>query len=366
MALFSLLIFACIEPPPESPAPVPIADEVEAAAIDLAIDDAGRAWVSWVSDDRIFVAHSDGGPFTEGISVVGSGYRPSVGTARRPHLAVDDERIAITFTDGVTPEAEVWLFTGDKISLDFEGRLLGETGVNDTLDQPTVAFDDGEIWVAWKFGKDHEYGIALGTETDDYAPTVVSGFPGQPCECCPHELTIVEGQPILVQRGNELDLREIYLGFLDEEGVADVHRVSKNDWILAGCPYDGPETTRMADGRVLATWVDATLGDARAWVSRSDDGGSSWDDATQVLPDSDRSQAYPRLTSNGEDIWLSVEEIWSTTHLFHSADGGVTFEEQMVAVDLVDVQLASGGGTTGMIGLDSDDHLVWSPLGSPR
>ena len=366
MIWLSLLILAaCQATPDPAPGAEVLAGDVVAGGVDLAIDDSGTAWISWVADDEVFVARSDGGSFTPGKSIGVGDRTPSVGTARRPRLAVDDERIAVAFSDGVTPDAEIWLYVADKTTLDFSGQLLAETGRHDTLDQPTLAFDGGEIHVAWKFGLDHDYGIAIGRESDNYTPVEVYGFPGQPCECCPHELTMVDSDVVLVQRGNELDLREIYLGFVDDAGQAEVHRVSQNDWLVAGCPYDGPSTTRTDSGRWLATWIDATLGDARAWVSASDDGGVTWGAGLVVLPDGDRSQAWPNLTSNGDDVWLTVEEIWLRTRLFHSGDGGMSFEEQTMDEDIVDTQLASGGGRAGMIGLDRDDHLVWWALGSP-
>jgi hypothetical protein len=362
MRLLSLMmVWACSEPPPQTSPPIVVA---EVGGIDLAIDDSGVAWASWVADDVVYVARSDGGAFSAGFAVSDETLQPTVGTARRPHLAVDGSRIAVTVSDGVTPDAQVWLFIADRDSLQFSGTLLGETGITDSLDQPTVTFDNGEIWVAWKFGIDHEYGIAIGRESLDFAPVVVTGFPGQPCECCPHELTVTDRQPILVQRGNERDLREIYLGVVEPDGTADVHRVSQNDWIVSGCPFDGPVTARTDSGRLIASWVDGTRGDARAWVSRSDDGGVTWDDATVILPDSERAQAWPSVAAAGDEVWLTVEEIWQRTRLFHSADGGLTWEEEIVAMDLVDAVVASGGGLTGMIGLDSDSHLVWSPLGS--
>ncbi len=364
LAPLLVLVGACASEPDERPTPEP-AEPVEVAGIDVAVDAEGTTWVSWVSDDDVFVARSEGGTLSEGFQVTTGGHGPTVGTARRPHLAVDESRVAVTFSDGVTPDAEVWLYLADRDTLDFTGHLLGQTGVNDTLDQPTVAFGDGEVWVAWKFGKDHEYGLALGRESEGWSPTVVTGFPGQPCECCPHELTISGSDVVVVQRGNELNLREIYLGFVATDGAAEVYRVSKNDWIVAGCPYDGPATTRTGSGRLIATWVDATLGDARAWVSRSEDGGVTWDDADLILPESERSQAWPSLAADGEDVWMTVEEIWLRTRLFHSADGGVTWEEEAVAEDLVDALVASGGGQTSMIGLNADDHLVLSVLGSP-
>jgi len=344
-----------------------VAPATEVAGVDLVVDEEGVVWVSWVgTDDAVYVARRRDGLFADPVKVTDSTRVPTVGTARRPHLAVDGERVAVVFTEGVTPEARVWLYVAEREALRFEETLLGETGVNDTLDQPTVALDQGEVWVAWKYGKNHDYGIAIARESEDYGPVPITGFPGQPCECCPHELTLMDGQPVLVQRGNESDLREIYLGFVDDQGVADVHRVSWNDWIVPGCPYDGPVTARTASGRVLASWVDATGGEARAWVSRSEDDGRSWDVADVVLPESERSQAWPQLATDGEQVWLTIEEIWRRTRLFTSPDGGTTWTELPVEEDVVDAQLASGGGTIGMIGLNAEDHLIWSDLGSTR
>jgi hypothetical protein len=362
--LFVLL--GCKEPVPRASSPPSTVQPIEAEGIDLAVDADGVAWASWVSDGAVFVARSTGGPFEEPVRVTEPGVAPTVGTARRPHLAVDDARIAVTFTDGVSPQADVWLYVAERESLVFSKTLLAKTGVHDTLDQSTVVFDGGEIWTAWKVGTDHDYGIVLARESQAFDPVYVTGFPGQPCECCPHELTVLDGTPILVQRGNESDLRDIYLGFVDDLGAADVHRVSWNGWIVPGCPYDGPVTARTGSGRWVATWVDATQGDARAWVSRSDDGGRLWDTAEVVLPDTERSHAWPQVVASSDRLWLTVEEIWQRTHLLESADGGQTWVERLLDEDLVDAQLASGGGLTGLMGLNADDELVWSVLENAR
>lgn len=369
-ASFAVLLLACspADPVGEGSLEVrigPVTPGAPQRGPAVAVAGDGSVWVSWVegtgADTSLAVAWSpDGSRFSAPVTWALGEAAPIASLARRPRIAVSEDRVAVVFADGIYPDARVWLHVADRSRLDdVDVRLLDETGPDqDTLDQPTVAFaPDGSLWASWKVGLDHDVALVLAGEGDDFAIAPVDGFPGLPCPCCPHELGFDGDVPVMMQRGDELDLREIYLGRRQTDGSFAASRVSRNGWVVGGCPFDGPRWARLDDGRWLAAWMDATPGEPSVWTATSDD-GVTWSDGERALPDATEPLAFPVPVVSGETVWLVAEELFQRARLLRD-DGAGLVEEPLTTPGgaLLQVDGAAGGGNAGLVGIA--DGAVW-------
>lgn len=361
--------FGCspsLEEPPPTRSGVQIS-QGPAGGVDLEVAPDGTFWLAWVEEGRLVLAHGDGERFT--TRQVPLDFEARASLARRPRLAVSEERVAITLSDGIVQDGRVVLLLGDQGAPELETTVLHALGPDlelDTLDQPTVAFDDaGALVASWKVGRDHQYGIVVAREGSAFEPVLARGFPGQPCECCPHELAFDRGDLLLLARGNVVDLREVLLGRETADGF-DVTRVSRNGWVVAGCPFDGPRLAR-AGRSFWITWMDATDGEPRVWVSRSDD-GQRWSDGERVLPDGPpRNQGLPTVFTVGERVFVTVEQVFEGTWLVEESDGSWAGGPVLTpGGPLVGVDAAGLGERGGLAGVDAEGRLWFVPVSGRR
>jgi hypothetical protein len=244
------------------------------------------------------------------------------------------------------------------------------------VDQPELVFDqDGQLIVNWKQGTKHEsFQLAWAKERDDYAVSRLDdGAPGQPCECCPSDFLLYpDGELVLAFRNNDFNLREIYLARAAPGGTFEHSaRVSRTDYEHPGCPLDGPVLTTvpvdgLADGALVATWADASLGDNYQWLAVSEDRGRTWDDAILVNPDNEESQTWPSSAAGPDGrLWLSVEEIGRGTLISSTTDLGATFtrhDPELPGGALFYSELAAGPDGIGMIGTTASGELWYVAL----
>lgn len=319
-----------------------------ADGVDLEADADGDVWVGWVEAGRYRLTHGDGVRFSAAIDLG----EASASLARRPRLAVGDGRVAVVRSDGITNDARVVLRLGDAAG--FETIVLDalDGSTLDVLDQPTVAFSDGAVVASWKVGFNHDTAIAVARETDGFTREIVTALP-PPCPCCPHEVAFAEGDLMLLQRSDQANLREIHLG-RERNGQMVTSRVSWNDWVVAGCPFDGPKIAN--DGGLVVTWMDGTPGRATVWVARSDDGGATWSQGVPVL-DRDLEQVFPNVVATADALWLTVEALFEATWVLRSEDGGETWDE-VARLPLTGVDLAPGG----LAGIDAGGVVRFVPL----
>lgn len=315
---------------------------------DLVFAPDGTLWVSFlgVHDDQtsdVFVVSSvDGGrTFSAPILVDDVDQLYIGGGVRQPILAVDDERIAIAVGGGAyAPASSILLFTAPTADPVFTTQVLAEATYLacegapadwiGLVDQPEVTFDvDGELWVNWKQGSPCEsYRLVLARESTGFAHEVLEdGVRGMPCECCPTDfLQYPDGEMLLALRNNDLNLREIWLGAApDGESFTEAHQVSTTEWIIPGCPLDGPSLA-ASDTTLYATWADASQVVSHQWFAVSSDRGRSWTPSFRVEPENDENVTWPQVAvATDGSVWTITQEILHQSNLHRTTDDGASF-----------------------------------------
>jgi hypothetical protein len=139
------------------------------------------------------------------------------------------------------------------------------------------ALDDGRVLAAWLDGR--------GKHDDHGTQQLFSRVIGRAgsdqlvddsvCDCCRTTLArFADGSALLAYRGRTADeVRDIHVArFQDNQWTAG-RVLSSDDWRIAGCPVNGPQLAAQG-GRAVAVWFTAAGGEPRVLASVTPDAGA--------------------------------------------------------------------------------------------
>ncbi len=334
---------------------------------DLAIAPDGTLFVTWVDtangvEDVLLARSTDGGAtFGAPIQVDDGPTDPIVSMARRPYVATDGVRVAVTFIDETL---SVRLYVADASTLAFGPPIdLGTDITTMGRDFPKAVFrSDGSIVVAWHGYPPGGGRIFVSRESAGFASeSATDGAPGVPCECCPIDLRETEdGSLFLAFRNNENDTRDMWLASAPAGGAfSSWAPISTSEGMIPACPMQGPRLGQTGASSYLAVWSNRGSQDTGAvYLATSTNGGASWsggaaipgfvgDDPSVALGDAVYVTA---ITGNGESAMIT------------SADGGATWGSPVALQSpdgwLVVPQAEAEGGVVALAAI-SEAGTVW-------
>ena len=95
------------------------------------------------------------------------------------------------------------------------------------------------------------------------------------CECCPTDLTVVSGKPVVVYRDRDpKELRDIGIVRSGEGGWGKPGICHADHWKTYMCPVNGPRVVDAGDGIAVAWYTKGTDDVSRVLLIRGDAGGS--------------------------------------------------------------------------------------------
>lgn len=102
------------------------------------------------------------------------------------------------------------------------------------------------------------------------------------CDCCQTDLAATDRGPVAVYRDRtEDEVRDIALVRREGEGWTDPRPVSRDGWVMPGCPVNGPAVD-AAGSEVVVAWFTAAGDVPRVLVAFSDDAGDTFGEPIAV------------------------------------------------------------------------------------
>lgn len=347
---------------------------------ELTFSEDGVAFASWVASDNgngdVWLARSvDGGGTWEQPVPVETGSSPAVaGGERRPFVAVSEDRVAVIWTSN--PDPATWVAIAERTDgpLSFGAPMAVGTGDETDLEDfgNGVFLSDGTLVVVTHvtvWGGSPEEALFISRERDGWVPSsITDDAPGEPCACCAIDLLATDDGGLLVAYRNNIDdVRDQFVLAVTADREVSWSQASFTNWVIQGCPMQGPRFLPLPSGELLMFWSDPTAGDNRIWMARSDDDGATWQDESLVTPGNwvEGGQRWPRAAVDanghihiafhvGSDVWTA----WSN-------DSGASFAEPaMVQTSdgvLQEAELAIGPQGAAMVGSSGEypDLSVW-------
>ena len=322
----------------------PIPAQAHSGQPDLASAPDGRVLLTWISrlpgrrPALMYVGMADNGHWYSSARSVVVGESLMASWANVPHIAQ-------------TPDGALWIqfmqqrgegHAGDiALARSSDGGFNWSTpvAVNDTSIMAEHGFaalwpvGRDRIGVAWLAGPPMEEGSDTGEgmhhghgstqlrattfdlnlqRSDDIVLDTMT------CDCCQSELAMTTQGPVLAYRDRtEGEVRDIVVVRKTADGWSEPVLVHPDNWVMAGCPVNGPAIAAQGDNLVVA-WFTAADDNPMVQVARSTDAGASFRPPVVLEQGSavqgrtaiaiDDTQAWIlwiREDAGGQSLWLS-------------------------------------------------------------
>ena len=357
-------------------APAPQSGTISAGH--CAIDPKGNIYVTWQQgqgnkQDIWLTQSTDGGKTFQSPIAVENGPATPIGGwdgSRKPYVATAGTRVVVAY--GTTPNG----YSGVRISTTLAPLTLGsliKIGSPATSDveefQKPVFSPQGNIWVTWHWTTPGGEAKMVSREEANWAYESASGngTPGEPCDCCPHDIRVnAAGDTLVAYRNNVNNIRDHWVSRDpgSNSGFGAALQASTTNWEIFACPVNGPRLSETPGGTQLMTWADPTSGSWRVWLAESKDGGVSWS-GDDLIVDAGTDQKLPSIaTSAGGRIHVVYDQGDLNGQLTASDDDGATFAAPILVMTndgkLGRMELCRGPTRTGMVGVTAAGSLWWA------
>ena len=152
---------------------------------------------------------------------------------------------------------------------------------------------------------------------------IALSIPEEACDCCPAEYVIDGAQHALLYRNNDLNIRDIYAVYSNDDGMTfpEYLNVSELDWFINSCPSTGPHGM-FNNGKLITVSASRASGAYRTYISETSTSPSlSFQSTTMMTPpvNVNGSQNYPRITGANDTIVLVWQEAETSNTEIYSA-----------------------------------------------
>ena len=330
-----------------------------AVAVNVAARDGQPPVVAWVTHDDVIVAELDveTGGLVDEHTVVGD-LVPIAHPIERPAVALyPDGSVDVAFTSLQTGGASVYLSRDGAPPQAISGAPQHETNlVHMTIDSngsPILTWlEDATLSVA----RSGDGGLEETESVDDLT-----------CDCCNPVPALLDESLVIAYRDFDLvdgDVVRNVAAVRSSDGGRTFDpsvQVADDDWLLAGCPFTGPDIVAV-DRVLIIAWMDARQSvypDQSAssiWVDRSTDGGVSFGEDLVVAENG--LHRWPAMAVDDSEV---IHMFWETQgqdgglSYAWSDDVGVSFSEPVL---LLDRDMIGGGAPHSPSAVFHDGHLV--------
>jgi hypothetical protein len=152
---------------------------------------------------------------------------------------------------------------------------------------------------------------------------IALSIPDEACDCCPAEYVIDGAQHALLYRNNDLNIRDIYAVYSNDDGLtfSEYANVAELNWFINSCPSTGPHGM-FNNGKLITVFSSRVSGAYRTYISETSTNPTlSFQSTTMVTPPENvnGSQNYPRITGENDTIVLVWQEAETSNTEIYSA-----------------------------------------------
>jgi len=129
------------------------------------------------------------------------------------------------------------------------------------------------------------------------------------CDCCQTDVAISGGEGLLIYRDRTPEeVRDIVVQRLSDGPRQAPVPLSPDNWVIGGCPINGPAIDARGDN-VVAAWFSAVEEVPLVHLTRSADGGQTFGDAVEIDAGGSFGHVDVAALANGESVvsWLRSE-----------------------------------------------------------
>ena len=183
------------------------------------------------------------------------------------------------------------------------------------------------------------------------------------CECCQTSAAVTSAGPIAVYRDRSAgEVRDIYIVRQVNGSWTTPQAVFADDWVINGCPVNGPSLA--ADGtRVVVAWFTSAAETPRVKVAFSQDAGVTFSQPIQVDDGETVGRVDALLLPDGSALvcWLSGNAEGGAIKVRRVQANGAVGTPAVIAT----TDISRSSGFPRMARLGDKVHFAWTEFGKP-
>lgn len=323
-----------------------------AKTISAAFDGKGVLWITWASNDHVYVQSSSdrGINYTAPVTVNAKPEAIAAENESRPKIKLDAQgNIYLTWVRMLDKKRSTYI----RFSRSTDGgrHFTEPVTVNDNLEIIRHRFDslavgkNGEIFIAWLDARDVEAEKKAGHDVKGlslyYAWSGDGGKQFYPnkriatptCECCRLDTAIApDNTPVVTWRHIfEGGIRDHALvKFVDWNTPGDTHRLSRDDWKIDACPHHGPGLSIADSGVYHAVWFSNSATHQGLFYAHSSDSGRHFSTPVNFGNEGASHPHVLALARQVRVVWQEFDGTHNIIKLMRSADDGRSWSKPEV------------------------------------
>ncbi len=347
-----------------------------AETISAAFDGKGVLWITWSSNDHVYVQSSDdkGLSFTAPVMVNSVAEKIEAKGEYRPKIKPDVKgNIYLTWT--LKLEGRHSGHIRFSRSTDGGRHFSAPVTVNDNLDIISHRFDsmaigkNGEIFIAWLDARDFEAAKKAGKQFEGsslyYSWSDDGGqhfYPNKriathTCQCCRLDTAIApDNTPVITWRHVfEGGIRDHALvKFNDWNTPGDTHRLGRDNWKIDACPHHGPGLSISDSGIYHAVWFSNSPISQGLFYAYSTDAGRHFSTPVNFGKEGAGHPHVLALGSRVNVVWQEFDGTNNVIKLMKSTDDGKSWSKPEVIA-----QTAQSGDQPFLVSDGQTIYLSW-------
>ncbi|MEE8543993.1 MAG: hypothetical protein V3S94_09050, partial [Gammaproteobacteria bacterium] len=153
------------------------------------------------------------------------------------------------------------------------------------------------------------------------------------CDCCLPDVALASGGPVVVYRDRTTEeVRDIVIRRMAGGEWQAALPLSPDNWVIAGCPINGPAVAASGDS-VAVAWFSAAANVPSVRLARSGDAGQHFDAPVEIDAQGSFGHVDVVVTESGDAVvsWLRREADGLALTIRRVSPAGLVGDSQTVA-----------------------------------
>lgn len=164
------------------------------------------------------------------------------------------------------------------------------------------------VWLDGRFTKQDDGAMTLRTAafTADGTLSAQKELDHRICDCCQTDLVVAEDEALVVYRDrSQEEIRDIWFVRYDGSGWSEPQPVHRDNWLIAGCPVNGPAVAKNSGG-YWAAWFTGADNEPKVKVAHLAAGQEAFSEPQQL--DFGNPLGRVDVVTLGESVFVSWME----------------------------------------------------------
>lgn len=286
-------------PTPTSTDPTPAVTLVQIAAGEgalapnLAQGKADSVLVTWLEPagdgHRLQLARIQGGKSSEPRTVIQSDELVA-NWADVPAVHEHGDRLVVTWLQSTGKDHAYDAFAAESTDGGQTFRPLGRLHDDGTQTEHgfvSLTWAEGEHWATWLDGRQTAQSgpMTLRAARLGARPPASQVVDDKVCDCCPTAMVTTSAGPLIAYRDrSDQEVRDISVVHFDGNAWSAPRQVHADNWVIEGCPVNGPAAAARGD-TVAVAWYTQAGDQPRVLVAQSTDAGRTFAQPVELSAD---------------------------------------------------------------------------------